>query len=82
MNVFKVTLEGTTVEMEDRPMTLVELQDAVGGYIETVRLDATTLMVVDEEGFLKGKPVNSIASMMAKRRIVGEVVIIPESYLD
>ena len=37
------------------PNTLEALQDAVGGYIETVTLFEGVVMIVDEEGRLKGK---------------------------
>ena len=41
--------------------TLVELQSYVGGYIETIYLNDKVL-VVDEEGKLKGKLPNRIAT--------------------
>ena len=37
--------------------TLEALQEAVGGYIETLTVDDYTVLVMDEEGKLKGKPV-------------------------
>jgi hypothetical protein len=40
--------------------TLDALQKAVGGYIETVTLPGNMVLVCDEEGVLKGKPLNAI----------------------
>ena len=37
---------------------LKELQEIVGGYIETVRIDPDTVMIVNEEGKLLGLPFN------------------------
>lgn len=81
--VYKITTDGEEVPMPDKHPTLEELQEAVGGWIETVRVDATTLMVVDEEGLLKqGLSQNLKASRMTGRYIKGDVVIMPASYLD
>lgn len=42
--------------------TLTELQALVGGYIETVFIHDGNVMVLDEEGKRKGKPVNHVAT--------------------
>lgn len=52
---------------------LEELQTMVGGYIEIVNMYGH-IMVVDEEGLLKHKPYNHVASEMSGRRLVGDVV--------
>lgn len=52
-----------------------ELHDAIGGYIELVRLRDGKLMVVDEDGHPKGREVNAVASIIAGETIVGDVVI-------
>lgn len=59
------------------PPTLEDLQSAVGGYIEYVPVPALPglVMVVDEEGTLKHKPLNAYASEIAGRVIVGDVVL-------
>lgn len=65
---------------------LIELQSIVGGYIEAVRLSGDLIMWVNEEGKLKGLPVNPEATRMAAfcasicgrpwtDPIVGDVVI-------
>lgn len=38
--------------------TLEALQEAVGGYIETLTFVSDAALIVDEEGKLKGKPYN------------------------
>lgn len=40
--------------------TLEAMQKLVGGYIETVTLPGNMVLVCDEEGVLKGKPLNAI----------------------
>lgn len=40
------------------PNTLEAFQEAVGGYIETVGLDANAVLVCNEEGKLSGLPAN------------------------
>ena len=55
MNVIKI-LPGREPEMADIDNTLKALQQAVGGYIETVTLPRTGLVViVNEEGRLMGQ---------------------------
>lgn len=62
---------------------LKELQKAVGGYIEIVKLETGILMVVDEEGLLKdGARQNMVASVLSGRRIVGDVCLISEADFD
>lgn len=52
---------------------LDELQSLVGGYIEIVTMYGH-IMVVDEEGLLKHKPYNNVASVISGRPLVGDVV--------
>lgn len=54
------------------------LQEAVDGYIETVYIKCfKSMMIVDEDGSLKQKPINERATMIAGQKIVGSVVLIP-----
>ena len=46
---------------DDKP-TLEELQKIVGGYIEVVYAPNGDQIILDEEGRLKGKPINEDAS--------------------
>ena len=49
--------------IDDVEPTLKEMQDFVGGYIEVVQsADTKSQIVLDEEGKLKGKPINKEAT--------------------
>lgn len=61
------------VEIENR---LDALQYAVGGYIETIPLGHGGVMIVDEEGRLKGLARSTIASLVAGMDIVGKALIV------
>ena len=75
------------VRLAEKP-TLEELHAAVGGWIEVVRLPSEhTLMVVDDEGRIKGKPFNALASLLYGferhgEPIVGPAILIDASLLD
>ena len=82
-----ITAEGD-IRVETWPITLDNLQEAVGGYIETVPFafgSTSYLMVVNEEGKLMNLPDNLLATKLrANRRkvvdpIVGSVVILMQS---
>ena len=47
-------------------ITIVEAQDLVGGYVELVYLDDDNILLCDEEGLLKHKPINTLATIQAK----------------
>lgn len=49
---------GKPAELIDIENELKPLQDAVGGYIETVHLTRELIIIADEEGMLKGKTPN------------------------
>lgn len=58
--------------------SLVDLQKIVGGFIEIVYLPDKRIMVIDEDGKLKGKPINKKAPEMYAPQwdtIVGDVVV-------
>lgn len=50
------------VPMNGKKFSLTELQGLVDGYIEYVYLGNGKVLVVDEDGKRKGKPVNMIAT--------------------
>lgn len=62
---------------------LEEVQKLVGGYIEIIHLGKGDVMIIDEEGKLKDKQINSVATIVAHMCqaiyqcdcIVGDVVI-------
>ena len=47
---------------EDGKPTLKAMQEVVGGYIEVVYAENGDQIILDEEGRLKGKPINEDAS--------------------
>ena len=68
-----IDINGDTVENE-----LKEMQQAVGGYIETVHLKDGGVMLVDEEGLLKQYPRNELASLVSGKHIYGTALIVGE----
>ena len=62
----------TTVNPKGKKWTLEELQNVVGGYIEMMPGVGTLKMVLDEEGRLKGKPVNLAATEMVQIILQGK----------
>lgn len=60
--------------------TLREVQKLVGGYVEVVPMpERGRIMLVDEEGLMKGLPVNRGASRSARRTIVGPALVMDSS---
>ena len=68
------------VEVFDHKPDLSEMQAAVGGYIELVGLwdMGGAQLVVNEEGRLTGLPVNTVATVLARRLdiIVGPAILV------
>ena len=75
--------DGTILEVVPANGTdfqLDELQKMVGGYIEIVPAGKGKIMVLDNEGKLKDKPVNNAATMMFMQAgycdiIAGDVLV-------
>ena len=75
--LFKPTGEVINVSPKEKTFGLEELQGMVGGYIEIVAV-GRELYVCDEEGKLKGKPINSLATNKSGRwfdPFVGDVLV-------
>jgi hypothetical protein len=49
-----------------KPPTLADMQKAVGGYIELIRIDDTAFGWVNEEGKLNGAPYNPVATVICR----------------
>lgn len=60
----------------DKQPDLAEMQKLVGGYIECVRLNTSpqTVGVIDEEGKMKKKAINGLASVLLDSRIGDNIV--------
>lgn len=62
-----IYVNGSTRELRPangRCFTLEELQEAVGGFIEPIRLPCGDELILDEEGKIKGKSMNGRASVL------------------
>ena len=78
MNVIKIA-PGHEPVMADINNTLADLQQAVGGYIETVTLPRTGLVViVNEEGQLLDLPENGVLNIgpLMGQLLVGTVLVV------
>jgi hypothetical protein len=77
-----IKTDGQQVEVrpnDGKEFSLAEMQHFVGGYIELVRLRDGRRMFIDEEGKLKQKPVNVIATAMYVRDIiVGDALVVED----
>lgn len=73
IRALKITGVVTLVDVDNN---LKALQHAVDGYIETITLRGGAVMIVDEEGMLKEKPLNPIAGLIAGTMIYGVALIV------
>lgn len=51
---------------DGKKFSLEEAQALVDGYVELVHLDDDNILLCDEEGLLKHKPINTLATIQAK----------------
>jgi hypothetical protein len=73
---------GTEYLALDAKLTLEQMQALVGGYIEHVCTRDGRHMVMDEEGKLKGKPSNDLASQLFYPGfdiVMGDVILFTDS---
>tara|TARA_R110000751_G_scaffold300963_1_gene413054 strand:- start:36028 stop:36279 length:252 start_codon:yes stop_codon:yes gene_type:complete len=56
--------------------TLEEAQEFVGGTVEMVYLPGGNQMLVNEEGLLRNLEINNMATRIAGKMIVGDVIIL------
>jgi len=63
---------------KDKPPTLEEAQAIVGGLVEMVPLmnPENMQLIVNEEGLMHDLPVNTQASMIAGRKLVGPAIVL------
>ena len=60
-------LPGQEPELAQMDNTLEALQEAVGGYIETVTIAEDLCLICNEEGWLQGLPYNDTLPMLSIR---------------
>jgi hypothetical protein len=69
--------DGTNEEVQavKGRISLEQAWEAVGGYVERVKLPKRQgVLLVDEDGLMKGLPVNSTASKLVGYALVGPVL--------
>lgn len=76
MRALKINLNSITIV--DIENDLHALQQAVGGYIETIRMKDGGVMIVDEDGIMKQYPHNDLASYISGHHIYGTALIVGE----
>ena len=69
-------IRGMLCRLDEVKNDLRALQHAVDGHIETVWLSESAVMIVDEEGLCKGKPYNTLASLIAHTCIYGTALVV------
>lgn len=81
---FRLDINGAHTPITD--MEYETLREAIGGYIEFVRIPGGSIeaagMYVDEEGLLKGLTLNHTASVLAGQLITGPVVVLTQAEVE
>lgn len=68
---------------EGKYLSLNEIQGAVGGFFEIVRVpDPSVMLLVNEEGLILNLPLNHQASQLAGQQIVGPVLLVGIDEID
>lgn len=90
-DMVKGTVYKSNGKIEDKSfskknITLKEMQEVVGGYIEFLYLKDNLVMVVNEEGKIVGLPFNARATQLIKENnindiIVGDVLVINQNLI-
>ncbi len=71
------------LEVKAAKIPLKTLQEMVDGYIQIYpKVDDDFLYIVDEEGIIKGKQLNLLASELFGIKIVGNLVILPKHLFE
>lgn len=71
-----IKVDGSRTELK-APILLHDAQKHVGGYVEIVKTINQDKMLVDEEGKIKGKEINKVASeIYGFDMIVGDVILL------
>ena len=91
-DMVKGTVYKSNGKIEDKSLskkniTLKEMQEVVGGYIEFLYLKDNLVMVVNEEGKMIGLPFNARATQLIKENnindiIVGDVLVINKNLIQ
>lgn len=72
-----------TLQPKEKLLSLKQMQDAVGGYIEMYpKADERFHFVVNEEGLLKQLPFNELAFELFGIEIVGNLLLTPKGLIE
>ena len=75
------------IQSKNDSPSLSDAQKFVGGYVEVVQVN-DGILIIDEEGKLKDKPVNEVASKMYADKygdediIVGDAIYVPNGIVS
>ena len=76
-----ITTEFKVIEDKNDEPTLEDAQAFVEGWVEPVWLSNGDLLLINEEGVMRGLPVNEIASVIARQPILGNAMVIKKDAL-
>ena len=76
-----ITTEFKAIEDKNDEPTLEDAQAFVKGWVEPVWLSNGDLLLVNEEGVMRGFPINEIASVVARQKILGNAMLIKKDAL-
>lgn len=67
MKLYKIGCIAKEVQPKNgEKISLEEAQALVDGYVELIHLDGDNILLCDEEGLLKNKPINTLATIQAR----------------
>ena len=74
------TIYRTNGKVEDKSfskknVTLKEMQEVVGGYIEFLYLKNNLVMIVNEEGKMIGLPYNPKATLLVQENNINDIIV-------
>ena len=64
------------------PLSLEDARKYLCGYAELVRIETGLAVLIDEDGQLKGLPINTLASRIAGTTIAGPAIFGPINNMD
>lgn len=86
--IYKTDGQMVAIEPQNgKYFTLSELQDAVGGYVELIATKTDNNKhqwhaYADEDGKLRNRPYNALASALFRLDLVGDILFTPAKYIQ
>ncbi len=72
----RIPVTGHIEVVEEGTIELADAQAFVGGYVESLRVPYNGQLLCNEDGKMRGLPVNPRASAIALRPIVGNAILL------